>query len=202
MISVPMVRLAQTMHLSCIKISIMSNELSQACTWASLPRSTIRCVQNDFWTYGMFSTNHAPTLHWHQHCLQMDQNEILQDPRHLRVPSGASKMTSEAMVHSSQTVHRPCVRISYIFEWSRSSFHLRLLTKEDHRVRPKWFLSLWYIWCKPCSYLASRSTVSPNELNQASTWALSPRSAIRCVQNNFWAYGTFGVNLAPILHQE
>jgi hypothetical protein len=191
-----MVRLAQTMHLSCVKISIMSNELSQASTWASLPKSTIRCVQNDF--YGMFSTNHAPTMHRHQHCLQMDQKEIPQDPRHLRVPSAASKMTSKAMVHSSQTVHLPCVRMSYIFERSRSSFHLSLLTKEYHWVRPKRFLSLWYIWCKPCTYLASRFTVSPNELNQASTWASSPRSAIRCVQNHFWAYGTFGANLAPI----
>jgi hypothetical protein len=189
------------MHLSRVKISIISNELSQASTWASLPRSTIWCFQNDFWAYSMFSTNHAPILHRHQYYLQMDQNKIPHDPRHLRVSSGASKTTSEAMVRSSQTVHLSCIKISYIFERTRSSFHLSLVTKEYHQVRPKWFLSLWYIPYKPRTYLASRFAISPNELNQASTWASSPRSTIRCVQNDFCAYGTFGANLAHILHQ-
>jgi hypothetical protein len=32
-------------------------------------------------------------------------NEILHDPRHLGVPSGASKMISELTVRSAQTVH-------------------------------------------------------------------------------------------------
>jgi hypothetical protein len=57
MISVPVVRSAQTIQLSCIKNSSISNELTQASTWASSPRSTIGCVQNDFRAYGMFSTN-------------------------------------------------------------------------------------------------------------------------------------------------
>jgi hypothetical protein len=47
----------------------------------------------------MFGANYGPILHQDQHYLQMDRNEILQDPRHLGVPSGASKMISEAMVH-------------------------------------------------------------------------------------------------------
>jgi hypothetical protein len=96
----PMVRLAQTLHLSCVKIS------------------TIGCVQNDFWAYGMFSTNHAPILHRHQQYLQIEQKEIPHDPRHLGVPSGVSKMISEAVVRSWQTVHLSCVNISTIFEWS------------------------------------------------------------------------------------
>jgi hypothetical protein len=118
----------QTMHLSCIKISTISNELSQASTWASSPRSTIGCVQNNFRAYGMFSTNHAPIFHRHQHYLQMDQNKIPHDPRHLGLPSGASKMISKAVVRSAQTVHLSCVKISTIFERSESSFHLSLVT--------------------------------------------------------------------------
>jgi hypothetical protein len=35
-----------------------------------------------------------------------------------------------------------------------------------------------------------------------STWPMSPKSCIRCVQNYFWANGTFGPNHAPILHQD
>jgi hypothetical protein len=56
----PLVHSAQTLHLSCVKISTISNELNQASTWVSSPRSTIGCVQNNFWAYGMFSTNRAP----------------------------------------------------------------------------------------------------------------------------------------------
>jgi hypothetical protein len=190
------------MHLSCVKISTISNELGQASSWPSSPSCTIGCVQNNLWAYGMFSTNHAPILQQHQQYLQMDQNEIPHDPRHLGVPSGASKMISEAVVCLAQTVHLSCVKISTTFERSESILHLNLITKEYHQVRPKWFLSLWYIRCKPCTYLASRFAVSPNELNQTSTWASSPRSTIRYVQNDFWAYGTFGANLAPILHQD
>jgi hypothetical protein len=124
MISEHLVRSAQTMHLSCVKISTISNELHQASTWALSPRSTIGRVQNDFWAYSMFSTNRAPILHRHQHYLQMDENEIPHDPLHLCVPSSASKMISEAGVRSAQTVHLSCVKISTIFDRSELSFHL------------------------------------------------------------------------------
>jgi hypothetical protein len=87
----------------------------------------------------MFSTNCAPILNQHQHYLQMDQNDIPHDPRHLGVPSGASKMISEAMVRLTQTMHLSYVKIN---------------------------------------------------------------TAIGCVQNDFWAYGTFGANHAPILCQD
>jgi hypothetical protein len=93
------------------------------------------CVQNDFWAYGMFGANralfgvnHAPILHQQQHYLQMDQNEIPHDPRHLWVPSGGSEMTSEAMVGSAQTVQLSCIKISTISEQTKSSFQLSLVT--------------------------------------------------------------------------
>jgi hypothetical protein len=35
-----------------------------------------------------------------------------------------------------------------------------------------------------------------------STWPTSPRSSIGYVQNDFWAYGSFGTNNAPILNQD
>jgi hypothetical protein len=127
-ISVHVVHSAQTMHLSCVKISTISNELNEASTWALSPRSTIRCVQNDFWADGMFSTNRAPIFNRHQNYLQMDQSKIPHDPRHFGVPSGASKMISEAVVRSAQIVHLPCVKISAIFEWSESSILLRFIT--------------------------------------------------------------------------
>ena len=47
--------------------------------------------------------------------------------------------------------------------------------KEFHWVRPNWFLSIWYVPCKSCTYLASRLALSPNRSNRASTWASSPK---------------------------
>jgi hypothetical protein len=92
----------------------------------------------------------------------MDKNKILDDPCHLWVPTGASKMISDPMVYLVQTMHL-----------------------SGARVRPKQFLSLWYVRRKPCSYLAPTLTTSPNRLKWDSTWSTSPRNSIGCVQNYF-----------------
>jgi hypothetical protein len=76
----------------------------------------------------MFGPNYAPILHLHSDCLQMDRNEIPQDPCHIVVSSGASKMISKPMVRLAQTVHLSCVKISTIFKRTKSSIHLRLVT--------------------------------------------------------------------------
>jgi hypothetical protein len=124
------------------------------------------------------------------------------NPHHLGVPLGASKTISEPMLRSTQTVHPSCVKVSTISKWKKMSFHLSLIILEYHRVCPKQFMSQWYIWYKPCTYLALTLTPSPKELKQDSTWPMSPRSSIGCIQNDCQAYGTFIVNSAPILHQD
>jgi hypothetical protein len=58
----------------------------------------------------------------------MNQNEILDDPHNLGVPSAASKMVSVAMVRLAQTVHLSCVKISTISKQTEMSFHLSLAT--------------------------------------------------------------------------
>jgi hypothetical protein len=47
------------------RVALSSNGPNWASSWASSPRSPIECIQNDVYAYGMFSTNHAPILHWH-----------------------------------------------------------------------------------------------------------------------------------------
>jgi hypothetical protein len=69
-------------------------------------------------------------------------------------------------------------------------------------VCPKRFPCPWYIRRKPCTYLAPRLKQSPNRSKWPSTWSTSPRSAINYFQNDFWAYGTFSVGRAPILHRD
>ena len=105
-------------------------------------------------------------MHQHYHGLQTDQNKIPHNPRHLGVPSGASKTIFEPMVRSAQTVHPSCVKISTIYKRTKTSLQLSLVTEEYHRVRPKRYLSLWYIWSKPCTYLALTLTPSPNGPNE------------------------------------
>ena len=40
------------------------------------------------------------------------------------------------------------------------------LPVEYHRVRAKQYLSVWYVWRKPCTYLALTLTPSPNGPNE------------------------------------
>jgi hypothetical protein len=54
----------------------------------------------------------------------MDQNEVQFDPRLLVVPPGASKIISEPMLHSGQTVQLSCAQINTISKWTEMSFHL------------------------------------------------------------------------------
>jgi hypothetical protein len=51
---------------------------------------------------------------------QKDRNEILHDPRHLGVPSGAPKMVSEAMERLVQTVDLSCTDTNTISKWTIS----------------------------------------------------------------------------------
>jgi hypothetical protein len=148
---------------------------------------------------------------WHKRCtclasrlaLSLDgQNRASTWASSLRIPSVASKMILEPVVHSTQTMHLPYVKISTISKWTKMSIHLSLVTYEYHRVCPKRFLSQWYVWCKPWIYLALTPTLSPNGSQRDFTWPMSLRSFIGCVQNDFQAYGMFGTNCAPILRQD
>ena len=62
-------------------------------------------------------------------------------------------------------------------------------------------LSIWYIWCKSCTYLGPTLALSPNGPKQDSTSPTSPRCYIGCFQTNFQAYGTFDAKRATILHR-
>jgi hypothetical protein len=70
MISEHIVCSAQTMHLPCVNISTIFKRTETSFQLSLEPRSTIGCVHNDFWAYGMFGANRAHILHpnglkWH-----------------------------------------------------------------------------------------------------------------------------------------
>jgi hypothetical protein len=136
------------------KLTLSRKEPKGDSTWPTSPRSSIGCVQNDFWGYATFGANCGSILHRDLHYVRIDWNKIQHDPRHLGVALGASKTISELTVHSAQTVQLSYTKISTVSKRTEMSFHLSLVT----------------------------------------------RSTIRCIQNNFWAYGTYGTNYAPIMH--
>jgi hypothetical protein len=112
---------------------------------------------------------------WHKPCtylaltliLSLDgPNEITHGPRHLGVPSGASKIICEPVVCLVQTVHLSCIKICTISKWTESNFQLSLVTLEYHRVRPKGFLRLCFVWRELCTYLAQTLTLSSNGPNE------------------------------------
>jgi hypothetical protein len=88
------------------------------------------------------------------------------------------------MVHLEQTVHLSCTDATTVSKWST----IGCVQNE--------FFCLWYVLRKPCNYLALTLPLSLNGLKCDSTWQMSHRWSIRCVQNDFWPYVTFGANHA------
>ena len=109
------------------------------------------------------------------------------------------KTTSEPIACSAQTMHLSCVEINTISKRTETRFHFTHVTSEYHQVYPNLFMSLWCILRKPCTYLMSWLTLSPNRLKRASTSSTSPRSTIRFIPTDFWAYCTFGTKHESIL---
>jgi hypothetical protein len=71
------------------------------------------------------------------------------------------------MVCSVQTVLLSCTDTNTISKRTKMRFHTIHLTYKFHWVCPKLFMGLWYVQWKPCTYLASRLTLSPNGPNRA-----------------------------------
>jgi hypothetical protein len=112
---------------------------------------------------------------------------------------GCVKIIFEPLVRSLQTVHPSCAETNTISKQTKISFHLTYISEEYHQVCPKPFPCPWYIRCKSCTYLALRLKLCPNGSKWAFSWSTSPRSTIRCVKNDLWAYGMFDTNRAPNL---
>jgi hypothetical protein len=101
------------------------------------------------------------------------------------------------MVHSAQTIHLLCVKISTISKWTKGCSTWASSPRRTVGCVQNYF----YIWRKGCTYLAltltmslngpytyfvSRLALSPNRPKRASTWASSPRRMVGCVQNYFY----------------
>ena len=72
--------------------------------------------------------NHFGRTRWYYLVMRLDQNELLVEPHHLVVPSGASKMIPEPMVHLGQTVHLSCTEANTVSKWTKTRFHTTHVT--------------------------------------------------------------------------
>jgi hypothetical protein len=127
-ISEPMVTSAQTVHLSCVKVSNISKR-----TESSFHLSLITMEYHwehpkrflSLWYVWRKLCNYlAPTL-------TLSPNKPKREstwPKSPRVTSGPSKTIFELLVCSVQSMHLCCVRICSISIWTKSSFHLSLVT--------------------------------------------------------------------------
>jgi hypothetical protein len=66
-----------------------------------------------------------------------------------------------------QIMHLPCTDSNTVFKRTKTRFHTTHVTYKFYRVRLKLFMSLWYVQCKPCTYLPSRLALSLNGPNRA-----------------------------------
>ena len=128
----------------------------------------------------------------------MERSEIPHDPRHLGVPSGASKIISDPMVRLTHTVHYLASRLALCPKGQKE-----LPLEPRHLVVP---LSASKTISESMVCRAQTMHLSCTDTNTISKWkevrfhmTTSPRSSIRCVQNDCRAYGTFNANRIPIL---
>jgi hypothetical protein len=154
--------LAQTVHLSCTYINVVSNRPKRDSTWPKSPRSSIGCIHNDLWAYSTFGAKPCTYL---ELSLSVSPNAPKLDSMWPTSPSSSivcvSRIISEHVLRSAQTVHLCCTDTNTISKRTEMRLHMTHIISEFYRVRVKWFLSLWYVRRNPCTYLASRLSLSP-----------------------------------------
>ena len=179
MISTPMVCLAQTMHLSCTDTNTVFKQIKMRFNITHSPRSSIRCVQNDFQANGMFGANRAPILH--RHWLPIDRNEIPLDPRHLGVPSGVSKTIFRA--NGMFGANRAPILHQHWLPTDRNEIPL-----DPHHLGVPSGASKTISEPMVCSAQTVHLSCTDTGSQQTETRfhrPTSPRSTIGCVQNDF-----------------
>jgi hypothetical protein len=103
------------------------NAPKQASIWAShpgVPSGASKQFLSLWYVWRNLGTYHAPKPNY----LQKDRKEILLDPRHLGVPSGVSKMISEAMLRLVQTVDLSCTETNNISKLTETRFYMTHVT--------------------------------------------------------------------------
>ena len=122
MISEPMVRLAQTVDLSCTDTNTVSKEKEVRSHMGSgasktISEPTVRSTQTVHLSCFKIST-----------MSEKDGNELPLEPHHLVVPSNASKTISDPMVCPAQAMHLSCTDTNTVSKRKEERFHMTHVT--------------------------------------------------------------------------
>jgi hypothetical protein len=124
MISKMMARLAQTVHLSCTQTNTISKRIETRFCMTHVTSEFHRVRPNRFlrlwYVWCKLRIYLAPILTLSPN----GPNKLPFEPRHLGVPSGASKTVSEAMVHLPQTVYLSYTKTNTISKRIETRFYL------------------------------------------------------------------------------
>jgi hypothetical protein len=115
----------------------------------------------------------------------MERSEILQDPRHLGVPLGASKMIYENMVCSMQTMHLSCIELALSPKGPKQASTWASWPSGAIECVQK---DLWAYGTSTANHeptCTDTNTVSHRKEKRDSTWPTSPRGSIGCIQKWF-----------------
>jgi hypothetical protein len=124
----PIVYLAQTVHLSCVKTSTISKQTESSFYLILITSKYHRVCPKWFLSIWYVLRKPCPYL---APILTKSLNRSNGDstwPTSLGVLSIVSKMIFEPMVSSAHTVNRSCIKIRTIPKWIESSFHPSLVT--------------------------------------------------------------------------
>jgi hypothetical protein len=148
MIAKPMACLVKPCTYVVSRLALSPNGPKQASTWASSPRKTVGCLQNDFYIWRKPCTYLALTL-------TPSRNELKRDltwPTSPRSSIGCVQNDFQAY-GTFETVLLSCSDTNTVSKRTKTRFHMSRVTLEFHRVRPKWFPSLWNVRRKQCTHL-------------------------------------------------
>jgi hypothetical protein len=179
-----MVCSAQTVHLSCVKISTISKQ-----TEMSFHLSLITSKHHQVHLKRFLSLQYVRR----KPCMYLASRLALSLNGQKRASTWASSSSNSIRCIKNnflagglftKPVHQSCTYTNTVSIRTEIRF-------EFHPMRPKQFLRLWYVRCKLCTYLASRLALSLNGLKRVSTWASSSSNSIGCIKNYFLAHGMF-----------
>jgi hypothetical protein len=123
-ISMPMVCSMQTVHLSCTETNTVSKWTKTRFHTAHVTYEYHQVRLNLFMS--LWYVSHKPSTYLAP-TLTLSPNGLDRappDPRHLRVPSGVSKMIYEPMVRFTQTEHLSCTDTNTVSKQIETRFHM------------------------------------------------------------------------------
>ena len=127
-ISVPMVRLTQTEHLSCTDANTISKLMKTRSHMTHVTEEFHRVRQKQF--LSLWYVRRKPCIYLASRVAlsPMDRNELPLEPHHPVVPSSASKKISEPMVRLAQTMHLSCTDTNTVSKCKEVRLHMTHVT--------------------------------------------------------------------------